>query len=655
MTNARKDHTTVLRMLAIVGTTWTLYVAFAVLVAAINTESWFIKSDLAWPPIVLPVWLALLGTGAGWVVGLASTPGSPEPHHRPSWVWWLGAIPTAPVLVWAFLRPVIRTPNPTPVAVDQLVRLPRLQSLSFVTLMTIACIFDAAWIGRHYGWSRRHTMGILGMWLGLLIPFAALMMSWTRSHLGLHHLVLSTPTRFARRFNLRLRLTVTASLVCAGLVSVPLSLGYLWSVDGPSTSDIQQASRLANQIVSAAQHGLDAKVGLLLGRHSNSALRLHNSRWGNDTIVFPPRSGLHDLNADGKPDVVVRGHDHTWAAVSLPPPHRRPALPLVFGGFLALLVATILHVQTSTGFVRDLRRSAKLTRAVTRGNIPLESKQHPITTQEVHQLILAVNQLVHRITETNIASYVAIEKAKEADRLKNQFLANMSHDLRAPLNSILGFSELLVSGIEGDLDPEQLEMLEIILDNGRILLQQINDILDTAKIEASRLEIHAEPTPVVTLVHRAIHTVKSRLNTEVDIVVNASPGLPPVFVDPYRSVQALENVLGFASEHLKQGRIHVKLRVARSHRGRMVQVNIETPERPATTEQLARARRGFSRIPGHRGLALGLPIAASILELQGGALHIDDQNEGIVFCTLFPAPEARRTIDVSPLAQQARA
>jgi signal transduction histidine kinase len=327
-----------------------------------------------------------------------------------------------------------------------------------------------------------------------------------------------------------------------------------------------------------------------------------------------------------------------------------PAVPkaaFVFGAIMIGAATITAAVLLGRVVRRDVVRAAERTQTVIDGAKLRPAVEGSFGTQEIRELAASVDRLVERITEANIAKYIAIEKAREVDRLKSQFLANMSHDLRSPLNSILGFSELLLSGIDGELGEEQREMIATILVNGRSLLREIDDILDTAKIEAARLDLHPEPTPPATLVNRAIHGAKKRKGSHVRYVVNTAAGLPPAFCDPYRTVQAIENVLLFASERMDEGSIEIKLRLGKTERGRMIFVQVFTPVRPATADQLARARRGFFRIPGHRGLGLGLPIAGSILELEGGALGIEDLDEGMIFTLQLCAPDARPRIKQS--------
>ncbi|NVB43216.1 hypothetical protein G6O69_35660 [Pseudenhygromyxa sp. WMMC2535] len=276
---------------------------------------------------------------------------------------------------------------------------------------------------------------------------------------------------------------------------------------------------------------------------------------------------------------------------------------------------------------RDLGRASRQVGAVADGEIPEPMAVETFATRELREIVAAVDRLVGRITDANVAKYVLIEKGQEADRLKGQFLANMSHDLRSPLNSVIGFSELLTTGIEGELEPDQHAMIQAIHAAGRSLLQQIDDVLDTAKIEAGRMELHPEPTPPATLISRAIERARPHLDPRVEIDTRFAAGLPPAFADPYRSAQALENVLRFAGEGLGVGQeIRVTctaLREANAPDRAQLLIRVTSPRTLESRETLEQAQRGFVRVPGQSGLGLGLPIATSIFELQGGSLRVE--------------------------------
>jgi len=336
---------------------------------------------------------------------------------------------------------------------------------------------------------------------------------------------------------------------------------------------------------------------------------------------------------------------YLWLSNAGPVEGPTPALLelVVVAGLFALGACVAALVLLSVDLRHDVQRAADQVGAVVEGRPPQALVPGSLSSVEVQRLVEAVDRLIGRIGQATVAKYVAIERAKEGDRIKSQFLANMSHDLRSPLNSVLGFSELLLRGIDGELTAEQRPMVQSIHDSGRELLQQIDDILDTAKLEARRLDLHPEPTPPANLISRAIKAARERQRGAIEYETEVAPGLRPAFVDPFRAVQALTNILLFASERMPSGTLRVILREGRVGDGPRIFVQVHAPVRPASTEQLARARRGFYRIPGHRGLGLGLPLAGAILELSGGSLSIEDLGEGMVLTAVMPAPQSKAT------------
>ncbi len=329
-----------------------------------------------------------------------------------------------------------------------------------------------------------------------------------------------------------------------------------------------------------------------------------------------------------------------------------PWAALAFSGFVFAAGGLASGVFVARSVHRDVVRVTARTAAVVRGASIPKASEGSYATAEARALVAAIDRMVHRISESNVAHYVAIEKAKEADRLKSQFLANMSHDLRSPLNAILGFSELLLSGIDGELTEGQREMLAVILSSGRDLLREIDDILDTAKIDAGRLELNPEPTPVANVVTRAIAAAKKRTPSLPTFSVKVAPGLPSVLCDTQRTVQAIANVLLFAHEGTDSPEVGIDVKLGSTERGAVVFVDVTVQHHPASSDDLARARAGFFRIPGHRGLGLGLPIAASVLEQQGGALDIEELESAMVFSLELPAAvrstRRSRTIPAMP-------
>ena len=125
----------------------------------------------------------------------------------------------------------------------------------------------------------------------------------------------------------------------------------------------------------------------------------------------------------------------------------------------------------------------------------------------------------------------ALELA-EANRLKSDFLASISHELRTPMNSIIGFSDMLLNGLYGSLADKQADRVERIRHNGHNLLMLIDDLLDISKIEAGKLELSIEPVSLEREVRAALDGAESQIAARgLDLQVDVPEGLPTIQAD----------------------------------------------------------------------------------------------------------------------------
>lgn len=598
-----------------------------------------------------PAGIALLdGPTLGWMIGgslLATVvnvahvslhmPTTRWPRHegaaQPSpWPLALAGAPSLliwPLLIWRDRTAQAAGPAPeaeVELAFRELLSLPRTAAIGFAIVHAAATLILAQVVTRTTG-----TLGSLTLALALasLLPSISLAVSRIRAILVPEYLGAPRPDPLGlpQQSSLAWRLGGPAGLALLGAVLVPALAGSLWTEQLARVEALERAQLDAAALLHAAETGDAAALAATFEQNPKLGLRRGDTNIGAFPTELPvARLGPIDLDGDGRPDVLIADAKDTpqlRASVPLPQRHGSPLLTdlaIITVGLAAGFVALALLLRDVE---RDLGRASRQICAVVDGEIPEPMALETFATAELRRLVAAVDQLVGRITDANVHKYVLIERGHEAERLKSQFLANMSHDLRSPLNSVIGFSELLSSGIEGELSPDQLEMIGTIHRTGKDLLQQIDDILDTAKIEAGRMELHREPTPPATMISRAIQRARVRVDRPIEFDTVFAPGLPPAFVDPYRTTQALENVLLFAAEGLAQGVIEINCEAQREpHGGRSIVIHIGSPRALVPLAELEQARRGFFRLPGHTGLGLGLPIATSILEQQGGTFTI---------------------------------
>jgi signal transduction histidine kinase len=301
--------------------------------------------------------------------------------------------------------------------------------------------------------------------------------------------------------------------------------------------------------------------------------------------------------------------------------------PLVVMTLALLVLALAVASTVGVSAARDARGVAGQIALIAKGESP--PPLATVTTSEVRRVMLAVNRLLDRIPRLTVESFLAIEHAEEARRLKSQFLANMSHDLRSPLNSILGFSELLLRGIEGPITTGQQVMLAAVHVTATNLLRLLTEILDTAKMESGRMELHRQSTPPTEIVNQAVQEARRGRAPQVldQLSVELQAGMAPVYVDPLRMTQAMTHLINYGFDAAQGGRVTLNVSEGELKETRVLLVDVEHDGSLAVLER-SRVFDGFRRIPGTQGLNLALPLAKRIVELHGGTLDLTLGSEG---------------------------
>jgi len=230
-----------------------------------------------------------------------------------------------------------------------------------------------------------------------------------------------------------------------------------------------------------------------------------------------------------------------------------------------------------------------------------------------------------------------VSERTRLERLKSEFVATASHELRSPLTSIKGFVELLVAG--PDLAPRQREFLDIVLVSTNRLVDLVNDLLDVARVEAGRLEIHRRPTDLQEVVHEVTTLLGPRLlDKRQTLQIDLAENLPRALVDPARMRQILTNLLTNAHLYTGEGG-ELGVTAARDGVG-TIRIDVSDTGRGMTQEELDHVFDRFVRAGDQdrtHGSGLGLAIVKSLVDLHGGTVEADSEpGRGTTFSVRLP-------------------
>ena len=232
------------------------------------------------------------------------------------------------------------------------------------------------------------------------------------------------------------------------------------------------------------------------------------------------------------------------------------------------------------------------------------------------------------------------EALETADRLKSEFIANVSYELRTPLNTVIGFTEILAGQYFGSLNERQLEYAKAILESSQHLLALINDILDLASIEAGHMTLELDTIDLHATLSAVLQLTRERARKKkLAIEFDCPRDIGPVVADKRRLKQALFNILSNAVKFtLEEGSIVV------SSRRRAEQIIVTVTDTgigiPAQDRERVfdKFERGSNLVARRSGAGLGLSPVKSFIELHGGRVEIEsDSGTGTKVTCHLPA------------------
>ena len=362
------------------------------------------------------------------------------------------------------------------------------------------------------------------------------------------------------------------------------------------------------------------------------------------------------------PPISESSFDFIAVRVSLPYDETKAAIHwtravLIAVGILTVFFAMLaLWVVVRYVVVKPLAHLRQVSDAVARGELDVRADIH--TSDEFEDLATSFNKMLRNLIEAQAELRDANKnldakvdelaqlnmRLHEMNRLKGEFLASMSHDLRTPLNSIIGFSEVLQGN--DSLSDKQRRYVYNIQTGGRYLLDRINDILDLAKIEAGKMDVRLSEFRLDSIIHNQCEMVRSLVEEKnIELSEAIENDLPLMYQDQAKVQQILTNLLSNAIKFTPEGgRILVGARGRDNGTIEMWVTDTGVGIAEADREIIFEKFRQGSSVLGQDGLTreysgtgLGLSIVKELCKLLGGEVTVESElGKGSTFRVILP-------------------
>ncbi len=234
-----------------------------------------------------------------------------------------------------------------------------------------------------------------------------------------------------------------------------------------------------------------------------------------------------------------------------------------------------------------------------------------------------------------------VDVARKSARLKEQFLANISHEMRTPMNGIIGMTDFL---LDTDLSKHQLEFVQTIKESSESLLQIINDVLSLSRIERGQIETFKEIVSIRKMVERNLNLFKAQaLKKKIDLSFSIGQDIPDfIIVDKRHLRQVLYNLISNAVKYTDQGSVNVKVEIEKKSQPNLTLkisvidsgIGINPLDKEKIFDPFVRLDETMTRTT--EGTGLGLSITKKLVELLGGCINFDSiPNKGSIFWFTF--------------------
>ena len=351
-------------------------------------------------------------------------------------------------------------------------------------------------------------------------------------------------------------------------------------------------------------------------------------------------TGLFDANVKGEPCYCHTGLAGAFRAVVVQPTHevfaaRETLVPALFCGELPLFIIffVIVNWLLRRYVADDVARIDNALARISAGDF--DSSVDVRSSAEMASISDNINAAASSLRRHAALERERLEHERDAavaaEKARNYFFATVSHDIRTPLNSIIGFSQLLKLG--GEDEDKRRRYLDSIVESGEVLMQLINDVLDLSKLEADKMVFAPEWCDVGSVVSSTLSAFEDRASADdIALAADIPQNLPEFLLDPHRLRQILFNLVGNAVKFTRRGDVRVTVTLSPSeHAPREGHLEIAVRDTgigisPEDLDKLGRPFVQLSKGTGQmQGTGLGLAISRAMIGRMGGELKIESE------------------------------
>ena len=233
------------------------------------------------------------------------------------------------------------------------------------------------------------------------------------------------------------------------------------------------------------------------------------------------------------------------------------------------------------------------------------------------------------------------ERTAEVDRLKSVFLflSSMSHELKTPLNSIIGFTGIMLMGMAGEITEEQRQQLTIVKSSARHLLELISDLLDVSKIEAGKVELSLADFGLDEVIREVVEIISPAINEKGLKLIREVPEGITVFSDKRRIKQVLINLINNAVKFTDEGNVNISAKILKD---KMLEIRITDTGIGIKPEDMNKLFQPFQQIETSsagtdKETGLGLYLCKKLVTLLGGDISAkSNYGSGSEFTFIIP-------------------